>query len=90
MVACDTLLQDGYINNESFNPYDREYRYPVEFLCPDTTSLIVQGHWSSFIFSYVEIVYIGCDQDLLTEGECEDASGKTFTIHDMQSFVDFS
>ena len=51
---------------------------------------MIQGHWSSVAFSYVEIVYVGCDQDLLTEGECTDAGGSLFALNDMQSYVDFN
>ena len=90
MVDCNVLLQDGFINNRNFNPYDTTYRKPAEFICPDTRSLVLQGNWSSISFSYVEIAYVGCDQDLLTEGECTNANGSVFAFHDMQSFVDFT
>ena len=68
MVDCHELLVEGYINNENFNPYDTDYRFPIEFICPDTRSMLIQGHWASKTFSYVEVAFMGCDEDSLTNG----------------------
>ena len=49
MVSCKELMSDpenindSYINNKAFNPYDQTLRTPTEFLCPNTTSLLVHG-----------------------------------------------
>ena len=91
MVDCHELLVDGYINNEKFNPYNTVYRFPVEFLCPDTRSMLIQGHWASIEFSYVEVSFMGCDEDSLSAGkQCEDSDGQNFNLEGLQTFVDFS
>ena len=84
MVDCRELLPDpgyrrtfnpeDYINNSAFNPYDGIFRLPTEYLCPNTTKFILQGHYTTHAFQYVSIKLKGCDQDLLSEeeGECAD------------------
>ena len=64
-------------------------------MCPNTTSLILQGQYTTLDFKYIEIKINGCDQDLLTEdeGECADVSeneNMNINIIGIQSHVDFS
>lgn len=95
MVDCRDLLpslhdlREGYINNKEFNPYDQTYRDPIEFICPNTTSLLIQGQYSSTDFKYIEVRMQGCE---LPEEECDESaiSGKYMNLEGMQSFVDFS
>ena len=66
MVDCRELImssdhQDDYIHNRVFNPYMAEFRFPTEYLCPNVTSLLVQGHFNSKYFKYAEIKLRGCD-----------------------------
>ena len=105
MVDCKELLPEpgywrvnprvGHINNEVFNPYRGNFRHATEFMCPNTTSLILQGQYTTLDFKYIEIKINGCDQDLLTEdeGECADVSeneNMNINIIGIQSHVDFS
>ena len=55
MIDCATLLEGGdpddlntgYIYNENFNPYITHARSKKGFLCPNTTSIPVQGYFGS-------------------------------------------
>ena len=66
----------GYIRNTNFNPYHTNVRERTEriedgarslradegFVCPNTTSLLIQGGYKSANFTYVQISFMGCDQ----------------------------
>ena len=56
--------------------------------------MILQGHFTSLDFQYVEVKIKGCDQDLLTEeeGECAEISeldNLNINLIGVQSFIDF-
>ncbi len=66
----------GHMRNTNFNPYHTNVRERTErkedgarilradegFVCPDTTSLLIQGGYKSANFTYVQISFMGCDQ----------------------------
>ena len=64
------------------------------FLCPNSTSLIVQGNYGTEEFRYVQIVVKGCN---LEDGSCysgttldESINSLALNFLSMKSHVDFS
>ena len=66
MVECSELE----LNSENFDPYDNVMRYAGVMLCPNTTSLVMQGNFGTQQFKYITIDILGCNQTALVNETC--------------------
>ena len=92
MVQCTELLKDDDPILDAIE--SNLMRTDDVFLCPNSTSLVVQGNYGTEEFKYVQIVVKGCD---LEDGSCysgteldESINNLAISFLSMKSHVDFS
>lgn len=97
LVKCSDLVEAGEFDflkegDEGF--LDMNLRHNSTLLCPNTTSLIVEGYYHSKSFSYVKIEVDACDpEDLELEGqECgniTEVMEERFQFYTLTAFLDY-
>ena len=75
LVRCSILLpepydvREGYISNPAFNPYTLSREF-TEYLCFNSSQLVIQGNPGTIENQYVEIYMQGCSP---SQEQCNDA-----------------